>query len=248
RMITGRKRTGSKWLVVTLASLFIIAVFGLFWVGGTIASDFRTTYRKTYPLTLNQPASDTLIIRQRDFYKGGEVEDGEIWDDNNDGIHFRDDNTIAINNIALRITNSPDSLYHLSVQKCANGKNSQRAMELATPLVFDYRQEGDILYLPKDFVLPKGTPFRAQKLRVEIQVPVGKVFMTENLNNHFSDRTFVVSPGRFRYRDIDYHDWDDNEYYKMTIKGPVGGAKDDDDDQSSNTDRDDNKNTSAADN
>ncbi len=234
RMITGRKRAGGKWLVVTMTSLFIAAVFGLFWIGGSIASDFKTTYRKTYPLTMAQPSNDTLIIRQGNLYEGGEVEDGEIWDDDNDGIRFRDDSTLAISNISLRIINSPDSLYHLSVQKSAQGKNYHKAMELATPLVFDYKQEGNILYLPKDFILPKGTPFRAQKLKVEIQVPMGKVFMTEGLRNYYSDRNFVIRPGGFRYHNVDYHQWDDNEFYKMTSNGPKGGEEQQEDNEKDN--------------
>ncbi len=154
---------------------------------------------------------------------GGEVDEDHLdWDHDNDGFRFRDDSTIAITNLSLRITNSPDSLYHLQVQKSAYGKNSRRAQSFAVPLDFSYKQDGNVLYLPRDFTLPKGHPFRGQKMRVELQVPEGKVFKTEDLVDHYyTDRSFVVKKGRFRYKSRNYQMWDDDRYYKMGKDGPV---------------------------
>jgi phage shock protein PspC (stress-responsive transcriptional regulator) len=223
RIVTGRKRKPAKWLSLTLSALFGIGIFGLFWVASSIGSDFKTSYHKTYPLALTQPNNDTLVIRQMIMDDGGEVDmDEHEWNHDNDGFRFRDDSTIAINNLSLRITNSPDSLYHLQVQKSANGKNSRRAQAFATALEFMYKQEGNVLYLPKDFTLPKGQPFRGQKLRVELQVPVGKVFKTEDLvSNYYTDRSFVSRRGSFHYETHNYPSWDDDSYYKMGKDGPI---------------------------
>ena len=239
RVITGRGTKAGRWLTLTMTVLFIAGVFGLFWVGSTIASDFKTSYRKTYPLTLNQPANDTLIIRQNTTDDGGEIDEDE-W--NNEGIRFRDDSTIAISNINLQVERSPDSLFHLSVQKSANGRNSRRAQELALPLEFNYRQEGNVLYLPKDFTLPKGHPFRAQKLKVELLVPQGKVFRPEGIvSSYYTDRNFEMRPGRFHYRTVNYPEWNDNEYYQMGADGLIipkeeGEQNEDDDNNKSNND------------
>lgn len=221
RLITGRKKEGgSRWLSVTFAILFIAGVFGLFWVGSSIASDFKAFYRKTYPLALSQPANDTLIIRQDNSEESG-IMDEDDWNDQ-EGLRFMDDSTIAINNIALRIVPSPDNLYHVSVQKSARGKTMSRAQTYAEPLQFSYRQEGNTIYLPRDFVLPKGHPFRAQKLKLEIQVPVGKVFKTTDMDSYdYRDRSFTVKPVGFRYTTIDSWSWDDNVYYKMGTDGPI---------------------------
>ena len=230
-VITGRKRKANKSLNVAFSILFSLSIFGLFWVGSSIASDFKTSYRKTYPLALTQPTNDTLIIRQMTMDDGGEVDaDNLDWDNDNDGFRFRDDSTIAITNLSLRITNSPDSLYHLQVQKSAHGKNSRRAQSFAVPLEFNYKQDGNVLYLPKDFTLPEGHPFRGQKLRVELQVPVGKVFKTENLVDHYyTDRSFVVKKGSFRYNTRNYRSWDDDNYYRMEKDGPVNKEEQEED-------------------
>jgi phage shock protein PspC (stress-responsive transcriptional regulator) len=230
RVISGRKRSGNKWLNATLAFLFILGVFGLFWVGSSIASDFKTSYTKTFTVPLSQPNNDTLIIRQMVIDDGGIVRDhdwdNDEWNHDNDGIRFRDDTTVAVSNLNLHFTNSPDSNFHLLIQKSAHGRNSRRAQQLAESLDFNYRQEGNVLLLPHDFTLPKGQPFRGQKLGVEIQVPLGKVFRTEGLDNNFyTNRIFRMRDGHFSYESSDYDSWDNDEYYKMTTEGPKGAAE-----------------------
>jgi phage shock protein PspC (stress-responsive transcriptional regulator) len=227
RIISGRKRSGNKWINAGLAFLFILGVFGLFWIGSSIASDFKTSYTKTYTMPLSQPANDTLIVRQLIIDDGGIVGDHDWdrdeWNNDNDGVRFRDDTTIAVSNLNLHFTNSPDSNYHLLIQKSSNGRNSRRAQNLAEALDFNYRQEGNVLLIPRDFTLPKGQPFRGQKLGIEIQVPVGKVFKTENLdNNYYTDRIFRTGRGRFNYESVERDSWNNDEYYKMTADGPVG--------------------------
>jgi phage shock protein PspC (stress-responsive transcriptional regulator) len=234
RVISGRKRAGNKWLNATLVFLFILGVFGLFWIGSSIASDFKTSYTKTFTVPLSQPANDTLIIRQMVIDDGGIVGDHDWdhdsynqWNNDHDGIRFRDDTTVAVSNLNLHFTNSPDNEYHLLIQKSSHGRNSRRAQQFAEALEFNYRQEGNVLLLPHDFTLPKGQPFRGQKLGIEIQVPVGKVFRTEGLdNNYYTNRMFRMRNGHFSYESTDYDSWDNDEYYKMTTEGPVGKKKD----------------------
>jgi len=244
RMITGRKLAGNKWVTGTFTLLFIAGIFGLFWVSTSIASDFKLSYSNAYPLSLNQPVNDTLIIRQSLQDENGEIEQDED-DHEHEGIRFRDDSTVAISNISLRITTSKDSLYHLIIKKSARGRSVSRAKALALPLEFHYRQEGNVLYLPQDFTLPHGDPFRAQKLRVELQVPTGKVFRIENLTSAYHiDRDFEMRPGRFRYSTKEYNDWDEDVYYKMGPSGVEGdpankedGAQNADDDDADTTNR-----------
>lgn len=235
RVITGRKKGLARWLNIVSVMLFIIGVFGLFWIGSSIASDFKAPYTKTYTVPMSQPGNDTLLIRQMIIDDGGIVSDHDWdrddhhWDNNNNGIRFRDDTTIAISNLNLHFTNSPDSLFHLLIQKSAHGRNSRRAQQLAESLEFNYRQEGNVLLLPRDFILPKGHPFRNQKLSVEVQVPVGKVFKTEGIDdNYYTNRIFRVRHGHFSYETTDFPSWDDDEYYKMGADGPIEHKKKED--------------------
>lgn len=227
RIISGRKKEQPRWLNLTLVLLFVAGVFGLSWIGGSIASDFKASYRKTHTLPLSQPYNDTLVLRQA-IPEGGITDDDEYWDNDHEGIRFVDDSSIAISNISLRIVTSPDSLYHLSVQKMARGKSVTRARQLAETLQFDYRQEGNVLYLPRDFTIPKGHPFRGQRLRVILEVPAGKVFRSDDLDSrYYTDRDFEVRSRGFHYRTVEYQNWEDGHYYKMQADGATDATEND---------------------
>lgn len=232
RVITGRKSTNKRWISTTLSLIFAAAVFGLFWIGATIASDFKSDFTKTIELPMVQPPSDTLIVKQMVIDDNGTVGDHD-WDDEfsgrwnhgDDAIRFRDDSTIAIGNMNLHFTNSLDSNFHLVIQKSSQGKNSSRAQHLAESLEFNFRQEGNVLILPNDFNLPNGQPFRAQKISIEVQVPKGKVFKTEGINPDFyTNRVFRVRRGNFNYHSEDLPSWDDDVLYRMEKDGPVSLA------------------------
>lgn len=229
RVITGRKSSQKKWLTTTLSLLFVAGIFGLFWIGASIASDFKTSYAKQSELPITQPQSDTLIVRQMVISNGGIVGDHDWdnefsgkWEHGDDAFRFTDDSTIAIGNLNLHFSNSPDSNFHLLIQKSAQGKNERRAQQLAESLVFNFRQEGNVLILPNDFNLPAGQPFRAQKISIEIQVPNGKIFKTEGINHDFyTNRIFRVRRGNFSYYSEDMTSWDDDVFYKMEKGAPV---------------------------
>jgi len=229
RVITGRRSNSRKWIGTTLALIFVAAIFGLFWIGATIASDFKTDYTKTTELPMVQPQSDTLIVRQMMIDDNGTVGDHDWdnefsgrWDHGDDAIRFKDDSTIAIGNMNLHFTNSLDSNFHLLIQKSSQGKNSSRAQHLAESLDFNFRQEGNVLILPNDFNLPKGQPFRGQKISIEVQIPRGKVFKTEGINDDFyTNRVFRVRRNSFSYHSEDMPNWDNDVFYKMDKDGPV---------------------------
>lgn len=217
-LISGRRRSLPKWVNISLSVLFIAAIFCLFGIAGTIANDFKSRYGTTDTLVLAQPSNDTLIVRQS-IIEDGNLVNINVFDDDMDmeGIRFLNDSVIAISNINLHFTESPDSLYHLSVHRSSYGKNAARAKTLVNSLNFQYRQEGNVLYLPHDFVLPADQPFRGQKMKIEIQAPKNKVFKTEGLHSSMRrDFHYRVSSGNFRYEEHSHNrNWRNNTYFKM---------------------------------
>jgi phage shock protein PspC (stress-responsive transcriptional regulator) len=252
RVITGRRKSSQRWIGTTLALIFTVAVFGLFWIGTTIASDFKASYTKTLELPIKQPNSDTLFVRQMVIDDGGIIGDhdwdnefSDRWNHGHDEIRFKDDSTIAIGNMNLHFSNSADSNFHLLIQKSSQGRNIRRAQALAEALDFNFRQEGNVLILPNDFSLPQGQPFRAQKIGIEIQVPKGKIFKTEGINPDFyTNRIFRIRRGSFNYSSEDMPSWDDDVFYKMDKDGPVSLApkKADSTSNDSHDDRDNDNN------
>jgi phage shock protein PspC (stress-responsive transcriptional regulator) len=225
KMVTGRPYAGKKWLNAVLATLFILGIFGLFWVGSAIGTDFAVPYSRSYTIPIQQPANDTLIIRQT-IQEGNNLVLNDSWeqdwDESNKGFRFRDDSTIALSNIRIRFQTSPDSLYHIIAKKAAQGRNYNRAKMFAEALDLKYEQVGNTIYIPNDFLLTQGHPFRGQKLTIEVQIPVGKVFRTENCEHSFiKPRTIKTSKGHFRYIPNNTYTIDNGTYYEMKTDGPV---------------------------
>ncbi|MFT4061922.1 MAG: PspC domain-containing protein [Edaphocola sp.] len=232
RLFNGNTKHSPKWLTGTLAALFIAAVFGLFWIGSSIIGDFGKKYNKTYVLPLQQPLNDTLIIRQMPYANKGGLSGDADWDsDDNDFItewnedgnylKFLGDSTLGISNIYLHFSPGTDNAYHLSIQKSAQGRTYERARMLAEAIDFNYQMENNVLYLPANFVLPKGRPFRAQKISIDVEVPKGKVFKAEGLDNHFRTNHIIrIGRSSIRFNALKDAKWANNVYYTMTAQGP----------------------------
>lgn len=216
RILQGRPGKNRRWLNITLIVLFITAVFGLFYAAGSIAGDFKSHYEASESLHIEQPARDTLYIMQE------EPEDQyllfshfDIGNDNG-GIRFVNDSSIAIGNISIQIIESADSLYHISLLRSSYGSNRRRAERLSLAPTFHYRQNGDTLFLPKDFILPEGIPFRGQQMHFQLRVPRGKSFYGDALiGSSYSKRSFSLRNGRIQYHTYNYQKWNSHTYYKM---------------------------------
>ncbi len=220
RVVSGRSRKSNKWVNIVQVMLFIAGIFGLFWGISSIASDFQSSYRKTYAVNLQQPLTDTLIIKKALINKNG-MED-EDWDDHSishyNGFRFRNDSTIALGNISLNLVCSPDSLFHMRLQKKARGRNSERAKMMAEAIPFRFYQNAKTLFLPIDFDLPYHLPFRGQKLNIELQIPEGKVFRIDQ-RFHYSDNDWVIGTRKVKINRQYYRPEREGSYYVMTREG-----------------------------
>ncbi len=232
RTLSGRRyKKSNKWVMGIQSFLFIIGIFGLFWITSSILTDFRTAYPKRYEFPLQAPLNDTLIIKKELISSDDDIED--MWEDGDisdgyNGLFMNSDSGLSISNIRLDIIPSPDSSYHLILQKKARGRNQKVARERAEQIPFSFRKENNTLFLPGSFELPANAPFRGQKLRVKVQVPEGKVFRTEyaihDQINSFYWRKGIVRH-RTGYRAINNSRWSSSGYYYMTKDGPVALEK-----------------------
>lgn len=219
-LISGRKRKGVKWWRISLGILFVASIFSLFWIGGTIARDFKMRYHTTETLQLQPIGSDTLLITQ-DFLENNSNEHAEqVWIDDDAEFRFLSTNEIAIQNIGLSIIKSPDSLFHFEIERSAYGRNTERAKALATPLAFHFQQEGNRIFLPKELLLSSKSPFRGQEIRVTIMIPEGKIFYLEDVNaNSWSRRSYGFRSGHFSFEKETRYYYDESEFYRMDSSG-----------------------------
>jgi phage shock protein PspC (stress-responsive transcriptional regulator) len=219
-LISGRKKSGSKWWRISLIVLFVGSIFSLFWIGGNIARDFKIRYHKTEALYLQPIESDTLLITQ-DFLENNDTEGAEqVWINDDIDFRFLNSKEIAIQNMGLSITKSPDSLFHLEIERSAYGRNAEKAKTRTRSLTFNFKQEGNKLYLPKELRLSSDEPFRGQQIIVRLMVPEGKIFYLEGIHaNSWSRRSYGFRRGRFSFETDNRYYYDEAEFYKMNTSG-----------------------------
>lgn len=122
-----------------------------------------------------------------------------------DGIISLDEDSLILNNINLRFTKSPDSLYHIIYSKVSNGYDEENALKNVDEIKYGVEQDDSLVYLNRGFSLKKGTKFRNQGVIVNIQVPIGKkIQLDPNVNRRLN--WFNINTGRNDF------DWDEDWY------------------------------------
>jgi len=218
RLISGRKYAGNRWIHLTLGVLFFAAILSIISIAGLLANDFRNSYTADEAVAIQQPARDTVIIRQAAPGKKGLISLRRWYDDDDLWMKMQNDTTVSINNIRFEIVPSPDSLFHLIAHKSAYGRTVERARAEAEMLDFAVMQEGNTIVLPADMSLPSRRPFRGQSIRFELQVPAGGVFKTEGIDDDVYERMHIhVGVNRISYtiNEDDAREWKDGVYHTM---------------------------------
>lgn len=202
----------AKWIGYILSSLFLLSLFAVVFICSNLLSDFKYAYKYSSPLSLTQP-QDTLIItgmeqQGTDFYS----EDEWIKKDIDDQYLLR----IA----SLQIQPSPDSLYHLDLERQSNGSSVKQAKALAEGVSYTYRQDSNILKLPEYLKLGKPELFRAQLATAVLKVPKGSVFKIGALSRDYSKSWTLSARPLFSIK-MKNNRWLANRYYKMGEDGVI---------------------------
>jgi phage shock protein PspC (stress-responsive transcriptional regulator) len=135
-----------------------VQTFGHFSVTGTARDEvkFSNPAKTLYISMPNEDYGDvTLSIDSLNFY-------------------IMDNNTFQ-GNPSICIQQSPDSNFHLEVEKYARGISLQEASESASGIDYSFSQHDSILNLSPTFQLQPGTGWRKQKMELSLMIPANKV-------------------------------------------------------------------------
>lgn len=165
-----------KWLGWSLVVLWFAALFPTVIAGVSAGSDFRRENSHQTEFPLNQPTGNVLYLDARlsdrvqgDWRVG--FNNGEV-DVDLDGIYV-ENGTVFGGWADLDVASSPDSLYHLIVDRDARGRNSKEALSRAERIAYDCRQEGDVLFVSPVISFSTEDKLRAQDAHFILQVPIG---------------------------------------------------------------------------
>ena len=211
RLLTGLR--APQWLGWTLSTAWFVAPMVVLVVGLRLGNDLKRDQKLREEVSIAQPAGQTLFLGVHDMRGLGKdwrvaYDDGRVdWD--MEGLMTTPD-SIHGAWAALDVVPSPDSLFHLMVERRANGRTEKMALARASHTGFTHAQHDSLLLLSPWVDMPREDKLRAQRVRFEVQVPVGRAvhfqsgigFMlddVDNVTNTWDDemvgRTWTMTSG-----------------------------------------------------
>lgn len=193
---------------VSLLLLWIVGIISALSLCVSVAGDFRTSFREDSKLAIEQPKSGILILKQAEqntYFDGTNLFGNEL--------KVADD-SVLINNIALRIERSPTDSFELEILRASNGRSLAEARSFVENLTYRVTQTDSTVYLPHWFSINDRFPFRNQRVMLKLYVPVGKrVRISENAD-------FLRHNMGGWNHEWDYgYDWSSGHTYRMSESG-----------------------------
>lgn len=222
RRIMGVK-SRNHYLGYSFGSLWILGLVSAILLSGLIARSFRSKTSVREELSIYQPTNNKLLVKVSDanvkYY-------GSDWFGFDEDLPFfsKNEDSIMMNTIRLKLIRSNDSFYHVYAIKFSNGNNPAEAENLANKINFSISQRDSILYLPKGFTITRFDKFRNQQVLLVVEVPVGKkIEIDRNVDQYNS---FNINMDRRRGWNIEWDErwdksyyWNSNKEYFMTLDG-----------------------------
>lgn len=177
------KTQSPRWLGTILTVLWFVNLFSLVTFSVVGAKSFRTGQTISKTLDLNNIGSDTLRVTGT-----GVSESGFYWDGDDDwhGAARRRDGKVEFSvPVDIRVRKSRDGQFRMIQNIYARGSSDTEAMENASQVNYNVGLFSNQASIPLDIRLEPGQRWRNQKVKIFIEMPVGKsVVFDEKIYGH----------------------------------------------------------------
>ena len=168
-------RSQNRYLGWTFGGLWTLGWICLALFAASITKDFRNYDQVAQNVPLAQQPINKLVLRVDEpviRYSGT----FDWINDNNDGDTGWDltEDSLRMSNVNMRFLKSTDANYHVTLWKYSRGQNRRDAAARAERITYTASSMDSALILGSGFGVGKAQKFRAQRVIVEIKVPVGK--------------------------------------------------------------------------
>jgi phage shock protein PspC (stress-responsive transcriptional regulator) len=213
---------GGLWTVWTL--FFVATIF----FAANISKAFKGRGIATTELSMGSDVSDTLFVQWADQdlrkynFRSFEGEfsfgDRDFEDALNEKSLLVGDEALALNLIPeVRIAKAINSRFQILTEVHARGRTTREANESAEAAGFRCDLVGNVLFVPKASVVPKGQKLRTFDFNLDIKVPVGKYIVLREGIHEKVERAEMNEARNNRNRFYK----NPNEVFKMTEDGLV---------------------------
>jgi phage shock protein PspC (stress-responsive transcriptional regulator) len=224
RSIIGHK-TKKPWIGITLSVLWVLGWLCLMMLATTVSKQYRKLGSNKSEVALQQPSNGKMLINFTNA--AGNYYPLDVWADDfdinqdTDGILMsRNEDSLLISNIRLRIEKSQDDSFHVTLIRRARAESAPEAEIFAERVDYSVSQQDSILNLPLAFPINNKDKFRNQQVIVEIKVPVGKEIYVDKKSDRL--HWFNVRGGATGISvqiDEDESIWRSGIWYIMTQNG-----------------------------
>lgn len=194
-LITRMKNNWSKFSLFGLFGTALVGFILCLMVGIRTGKDF--TYEDSFYVEMGTYSGDTLNIQSKSKYQitkaGHKIRGG-----NNGFLEIKDDKIIS-SEIRFKYIRSNDSSFHIKMEKEANGRSKNKAIERAENIDYSASWDSTQLTVGSEFSFPKSDKFRDQGVTFIIEVP-------ENGLVSFNDKLLD-------FEENDDDNYDEDEFY-----------------------------------
>lgn len=224
-------KTESRIFNYSALGLWSVGVIFALWTGFNIAKEFRVQDTERVNVPIVQPSTDTIHLAVLNPYEGRDDRyNYGNWTIMSTGWSINaGQDTVRIDQVELDIQKADGDRFELVKITTGRGPNRKEAELNAAGISYELVQDDSVLRLSRDYLIPRDTKFRAQKIQLILKVPVGKsVFLGENIEDVIYDIKNVTNTWD---NDMIGHTW------TMTNRGlECIGCNIDENDRKSNND------------
>ena len=220
RAIIGQK-SKSNAIAITFGSLWALGWVAAVMLVATVSKQFKRSGFVKEEIALVQPSNGKLKIEFKEV-DGNYYPLDFDWDDDfdfrrdTDGILLsRNEDSLLLSNIRVKIEKSTDSQFHVTLIRRARSSSAVEAEGYAEMIEYKVSNQDSILQLPLSFPITTATKFRNQQVLVEVKVPVGKEVYIDKRADQLSWYS-VRSGSRGLNINID-HDYDEDDSWRPGV-------------------------------
>ncbi len=173
----------------TLLGVWLISVIGIVIIGVREASehvfDEAVVEKKELNITANDTLNLKMIINNR--YKGINFYRSNLKISHNEN----GEKIIYSSDIAIIVKSTTDSLATLNIEKSAEGRNYDKAIERAENINYNYDFQENSLLLDSYFVTNIDNKYSDQKIRITLYLPIGSIIKcNKNSSSFFYNKNY----------------------------------------------------------
>ncbi len=179
RLLYGARMSGS-WRA-GLTGFWILNIISFFLVASLLARDFSYGATVDDTVSFSGPADNTLKLEM------GEKRNTDGWFNLDEELVLVDGGLLS-RQVEIDLLKGEGDEFVLEQHFSARGSNQSDAEQLARMVQYEPSFEGNTLTFPAEFVIPQGSKWRVQEVKLVLKIPVGKtIHMGEEVRFYVED-------------------------------------------------------------